>query len=735
MDLAELLAAKPAANKAIIPLDIAEMLHALQITQPAAPTGATTSGVVQLGQKRRLLGFADLTMDPALLPDALFFPFEYSEENSGFRLDVNISAAAEALILDTVSPIPSFALKPARRVSIGGGRTLKETLEPAPEIQQIKVKGLKAVLRFAAIDNSLVVTRALLPPLGAADDLLVVTLEPAHFLFGDTGFGFGLNAGLVIDDRLDKAPPSVPGRNSASDILAWRGIAIRDAELFVPPAIPLLGGRAIPISLELGSPSGVDGSIIVNLPGADGRPDITGRVEWHDPAATSLADCLPTLVELVASFQIEGKQSPAYQDEGRNVPGITFAGGKPLRVRARYTRDPVGGSGMRFDLALESESPAGLVSVEVGGAGEKIFVTAATLATALVADRGLPADAGADASGEALHLLLLSASALSSYFENEGSVVIHGVELASEGRTLPVGDQLRLRLDYSIATRVKTFHLGPLQFGMEPNRPMRLRCRNVFLEVNLAESALKMFRLGFDDASLDIEDPGGWKSASPGSLLDIIGVRNGHGSSWVEIDLRCRLDLGPLKISGATVRLTLENGVEPSLRGLDASLDMPGVIDGRGSLRLQPNGFDALLALSIRPLGLRATGEFLQDGSLTALQILTDLPGPVPLANSGLGLFGVGGMFGVNAALKQVPAGAEPVTHYLSLLHDEAPVLRLPEVLEPSKGDTAFGINVRIGTLPDLGVAFLGEGAVMLGVPDFALRAALRGQFSVQLET
>ena len=44
----------------------------------------------------------------------------------------------------------------------------------------------------------------------------------------------------------------------------------------------------------------------------------------------------------------------------------------------------------------------------------------------------------------------------------------------------------------------------------------------------------------------------------PGSLFDVLGTRSGRGSMWVEVDLRFKLDLGPVKVSGATIRATLD---------------------------------------------------------------------------------------------------------------------------------------------------------------------------------
>src|SRR6187551_2625772 len=102
MDLMDLLLTKAPGTKAIFELQVSEMLHAMQIVTPTAPDASTTAGDVRLGQKRTLAGFADLSIDPALLPAAIHFPFTYVETVNSFQLDVNISAAAQAVVLDAI---------------------------------------------------------------------------------------------------------------------------------------------------------------------------------------------------------------------------------------------------------------------------------------------------------------------------------------------------------------------------------------------------------------------------------------------------------------------------------------------------------------------------------------------------------------------------------------------------------------------------------------------------------
>ena len=193
---------------------------------------------------------------------------------------------------------------------------------------------------------------------------------------------------------------------------------------------------------------------------------------------------------------------------------------------------------------------------------------------------------------------------------------------------------------------------------------MRLRYRNVRLLVDFNLSGLDRFHLSFGEADIGVEDPGGWQVKSPGSLadlFDVLGSRSGHGSQWFEIDLRFALDLGPVKVSGATVRATLgpAGAITPEIRGLEASLEMPGTLRGRGKASLGKGQLDLALSANIIPLNLGGFAS-LSYGDCDGVNKLVfaigiDLPGPIPLANSGLGLYGLGGIFGVNAALPSLP--------------------------------------------------------------------------------
>ncbi len=245
--------------------------------------------------------------------------------------------------------------------------------------------------------------------------------------------------------------------------------------------------------------------------------------------------------------------------------------------------------------------------------------------------------------------------------------------------------------------------------------------REVVLTLNPQKSGLEMIHLGFDRATLEIEDPGGWLVNSPGSLFDVLGTRSGRGSTWIEVDLRFALDLGPVKVSGATVRAMVDSdGLKAELRGLDASLAVPGLIAGRGQVQVRDNGFSAELDVDVLPLGVGADAQLSVNGTMMSLGLGIDLPGPIPLANSGLGIFGLGGAFAVNGA-PDLPPGPDIITRQLAWVHSD------PGAWTPAP-NTTLGVEAVVGTAPDLGFAFSAKAGLFLTVPDTVIRVGLAGQ-------
>ncbi|WP_210213906.1 hypothetical protein, partial [Mesorhizobium sp. M2D.F.Ca.ET.140.01.1.1] len=72
----------------------------------------------------------------------------------------------------------------------------------------------------------------------AESGVLSVGTNPAAFFLGAQGFGLHLAGGLTVDSSSQNAPAPVTGGvggPAPSATSAWQGVAIRNAELFLPP--------------------------------------------------------------------------------------------------------------------------------------------------------------------------------------------------------------------------------------------------------------------------------------------------------------------------------------------------------------------------------------------------------------------------------------------------------------------------------------------------------------------
>ncbi len=685
----------------IIPPQLMTLLDSLflqppNIPVPLPPIGPLT-GKIRAGMEQSLPGFASLGIDPTG-PDVDFTLVVGT--GSSFRIDLTFQDALK---------LPA-ALHGARVVL---GQNEKHLEQLVPDTRVLLKNAL--VVRIAGDAVRPASLRILLP--GAENALIPLRCQPEAWTWGDSGFGLNLPNGIVVDDTPLEAPepPVDPSSPFASENLAWRGISIRGAELYLPEKTPLIGKMPIPVDLEIGSPAGMDARTVVTVPAEGDRPEILATVEWHDPVATTLA-IPPTSVELVAKWQIHGSETTF--DE---TP-VRLAGGNPLIVRGRYARDPRDGQ-IRFNLSVEAGGEDGLVSVsaEPGEVVANTFVTATALATAIMADAQTNNDPERDPSGTSLLLLLGAAGALSKSLMRKGKVVVHGTQI--EGDVAVANSPLRLRVDYSVDMVINGIRLGTaLGITMNDKVPMRVRYRNVLLEVDFQKEGLKRFHLSFAGASVLVEDPGGWLVNSHGSLLDVIGTRSGHGSTWFEVDLRFALDLGPVKVSGATIRATFDDPGVPNLelRGLDARLDVPGLVTGRGYGQVSQAGFEAGMAAEIVPLGLSTEAYLKIQTPEVVIQLGLDLPGPIPLANSGLGLFGLGGLVGINSKPKlrtpqEIP---DPVERQLLWRHSP------PETIA-ERTSMLLGLGAVIGTVPDLGFAFSSKAMILVVTPNLAMRASL----------
>lgn len=624
-------------------------------------------------------------------------------------------------VLGFVQALPGHALSPARRMQVADETWLEAV--PGPDVM-LRNAALFLVVRGQSGGTAeWLLSEKMDPP----DGLVRLQVQPPTVLLGGSGIGldFGPDDGAASGLWIDTSDQASPGGRTVVDGVeidtpadnpAWHGLAARKLQLLLPRGVPFIGGHAVDAYLQVGlAPTGgIDLLVHSQVPANGDRPALDVRIECRDPTAQGVAGFVPTLVEVVMELPWPREQ-PA---EGA-VPSIQLGGGKPVRARARFVRDSRLASGqpprMLVSLALESQGADGLLKVDGrnGGMGEKVVVTAATLATALAAD----------GKGPALHSLLTAAVGLSSFLKS-GQVVLHRVELLSEGGEAPVGGPVKLRLDYSVDAVVQGLDIGVLSVAMKPNQPLQIRVRDVVLSVFPDRSGLAMLDLDFAAGSMEVKDPGGWRVQGLDKLFDVLGTRSGRGSMWIEVDLKFRVDLGPVKVSGATIRATLDaqGRLKAELRGLAADVNLAPLVQGKGGVQLTPEGFYARLGVHLPALGgLGAAASVEVSGRMVALNLAVTFAGPLPLANSGLGLYALGGAAVINGR-PSLPVRDDPIEAQLAW--DPS----LQGAFGPSD-DITIGAEAVIATLADLGFTFSARAGVFLTLPNVAVRAAVEGRY------
>ncbi|WP_341729053.1 hypothetical protein [Brooklawnia sp.] len=741
-------------REVICPREIDLLLSALEPTGPTdVPPSGVLAGAIRLTQdlsQSPIPGFDFALTTPADVVQPAPFRLELSPAQgpTSFRFWLVLAEQGQArFIFKFVEGIAGMGLTGARLIETPEGDAHLQAL-PADDPRHAPVLVSRSPQAGVVLGPALLVAGAadtpanirFTPDTSSTDGIVALGLEPPTVVFGSSKIGFDLPV-LVIDDSVEAVAPGMgapaldpPLGTIAADEPSWRGLLARQLDFYLPAEVPFFGGQ--PIKGYLAIPTAGGGANLVmetKVParlasgGRGARPAYSVRIECLDPTASGLSGLLPTCITATMDLPLDGART-GFSETGGTNREITFAAGKPVRVTATLARDPVNAPGeFRISVGVAAHGQAGILSVtSTRMDGAKIFNTAAALATALIADKDVARAAQVgDGTGVVLSSLVAAGAALSSLLTDDSGFVLHGVEFESTGHGLPVGGPLTLKLDYSVAVRITKVDIGVLAVSMRRDQPMRIRVRDVRMSINSGQSGLRMIGLDFDRAQLEVENPGAWDVAGLESLFDVLGSRSGRGSTFIEVDLRFKLNLGPIRVSGATIRATLnDNGtVDATIRGLEAGLTVPGAIEGTGRIQLRSGGFGADLLARLLPLNLAVDAAIEYAPPMIVLRLGVDLPAPIPLANSGFGMFGVGGLFGMAAVPQYAPdAEDDPVLRQLQWQPTGVDSFRaLP-------GQSSFGLEAVVGTLPDLGFSFSSKAGLLISVPDVAVRGALNGR-------
>ncbi len=314
-------------------------------------------------------------------------------------------------------------------------------------------------------------------------------------------------------------------------------------------------------------------------------------------------------------------------------------------------------------------------------------------------------------------------------------------------RLLHGGDnptRFSLALDYAVKYMIDVdlFSIG-IPVRLQTSRPLEIAFRNVGVEIINRETV----ELFYDPASgfkLDINDPGVFQLGDGiGRLLRVDRTTLGFGSPlFLEVELGFALDLGIFTVDTLRIRMSLEsdnlfradaNGVvhldgsdlqisdvHVTINKLGVGVDVPGVIEGRGELGINDDGVggttvEGELELSFESMPmLRSIFGALKIYSRDDLKALylalgvEFVPG-LPLGNTGIAIYGLHGLLGVNMG-RSIP---EPLAWL------KAPPVGVTDTNKwvPSRGTWTFGVGATLGTVFDAGFAIHLKGTLLLETP------------------
>jgi hypothetical protein len=259
-------------------------------------------------------------------------------------------------------------------------------------------------------------------------------------------------------------------------------------------------------------------------------------------------------------------------------------------------------------------------------------------------------------------------------------------------------------------------------------KPLKVRYRAIGFNLNFAGGGYQPIFDTSKGFELDLSDPGLFALPSPiDNVLKIFGARIAKlNPLTVELDLGMKVDLGVVTIDRFKVKLPVDPPGIPTILPSGIKVDISQVLVGSGYVNIieppaappgspQPGfgGIEGAFDITLVPVKLRIAASFgvrpITDGTRNAtavfLGLIIDLPAPIPLGQSGIGIYGFSGLFAMHykrlendpdptdatgpAILWLVDAGGEPAK-----LFNNGKTLWGPEFDRWS-----FGVGVMLGTM------------------------------------
>ncbi len=358
-----------------------------------------------------------------------------------------------------------------------------------------------------------------------------------------------------------------------------------------------------------------------------------------------------------------------------------------------------------------------------------VFMPLLSATAGAVANEGALAEIGMTAAMMAIPagiaaLAEVGASPLKVHCER---VIWYGGEV--QFRSRPSGAEAVILFDMEAALNMNVQIAGKKLIEIKKGSPLSVRYKAVGIRIgNDPDQPKFQFRPVFDASkgyTIDVSKPGAITVASPlDQILTILGARIARNNPLIfEIDLGFAVDLGVVTIERARIRLKFDPVSPPELTAFAASVDIPGALQGRGYMEMNENEIKGQIDLTIVPVQVRIAAGVgvanITEGTRKATGVILTLevefPVAIPLANSGLGIYGFLGLFAMHYRRKE-PA-TTTMAPALAWLKDVAQGNPMNIAAWEPKIDTwAFGIGAIVGTMGS-SVIFNLKGVVLLELP------------------
>ncbi len=282
--------------------------------------------------------------------------------------------------------------------------------------------------------------------------------------------------------------------------------------------------------------------------------------------------------------------------------------------------------------------------------------------------------------------------------------------------------------------------------GIETSRPLKVRYRAIGFNINFQGGGYQPIFDTSKGYELDLSDPGLFALPAPiDNVLKIFGARIAKVNPLtVELDLGMKVDLGVVRIDKFKVKIPVDPFGVPTILPSGISIDISQVLVGSGFVNIveppaappgqeQPGfgGIEGAFDVSLVPIKLRIAASFgvrpISDpatgrtATAVFLGLIVDLPAPIPLAQSGIGIYGFSGLFAM---------------HYKRLESDPDPNDATgPAILwlKAAGGEPARLFNNGVALWgPELDRWSFGVG-IMLGTTEGGFLVNLRGMFVLEL--